>query len=536
MTLLREPWQLVVKKKKALQEEALSAGIQHQYDFVTEEIPLMTDAREIVGAIERGQTTARNVTQAFIHRAVQTHRNTNCLTEIAFTNALERANELDDYVQRNGKVAGPLHGVPITMKDQFNVKGLDTTLGYVGRAFDPATKSAVLVDILESLGAIIIAKSNIPQSIMWCETDNPLWGRTTNPRKSSYTPGGSTGGEAVLLSCDASILGWGTDIGGSIRIPAHMMGLYGLKPSTQSARLPYRGVPVSTEGQEHVPSSVGPMARSMETLTVATKYVIDAQPWKMDPRCVPIPWRAELYDEMLDRPLTVGVLLDDGVVQPHPPISRVLKNAIELLRSAGHDIILWNATLHQECIEVMDRFYTADGGEDIKTSISKGGEPLIPHVESLVGSAEPISVYEYWQLNRGKIALQQAYLDKWAAIRSPKTGHQADVLLMPPMPHSAVPHGGCRWVGYTKVWNLLDYPALVIPGGTVCTEDVHEAVTSDYRNPLDKWNKDLWQTHKKEMADLHMPVGLQLVCPKLEEEKVLSVGKTLTQLLQRNQS
>lgn len=118
-----------------------------------------------------------------------------------------------------------------TLKDQFNLKGYDTTLGYVGRSFAPAEQDATVVKMLKSLGAVVVAKTNLPQSIMWCETDNPLWGLTTNPYNRDYTPGGSTGGEAVLIAGGASMLGMGTDIGGSIRIPSHMMGIYGLKPS-----------------------------------------------------------------------------------------------------------------------------------------------------------------------------------------------------------------------------------------------------------------------------------------------------------------
>ncbi|GKT79791.1 acetamidase [Colletotrichum tofieldiae] len=144
---------------------------------------------------------------------------------------------------QHGKPIGPLHGIPVTLKDQFNVQGFDSTLGYVGRSFKPAEDDAVVVKMLRCLGAVIIAKSNLPQSIMvswivshsakglWCETENPLWGLTTNPWSEKYTPGGSTGGEAALLACQATVLGLGTDIGGSIRIPSHMMGLYGFKPS-----------------------------------------------------------------------------------------------------------------------------------------------------------------------------------------------------------------------------------------------------------------------------------------------------------------
>lgn len=157
---------------------------------------------------------------------------------------------MDRHFNETGELKGPLHGIPVTLKDQFNVKGYDSTLGYVGRAFKPASEDAVLVQMLKSMGAIILAKTNLPQSIMvyyyplhlafctgtdsfvqWCETENPLFGLTVNPRNKDLTPGGSTGGESVMLALHGSILGFGTDIGGSIRIPQHLMGLYGLKPS-----------------------------------------------------------------------------------------------------------------------------------------------------------------------------------------------------------------------------------------------------------------------------------------------------------------
>ncbi|OAA60276.1 Amidase [Niveomyces insectorum RCEF 264] len=417
----------------------------------------------------------------------------------------------------------------MTLKDQFNVKGYDSTIGYVGRAGKPMADNAALVKMLEALGAVIMAKTNLPQSIMWCETENPLWGLTTNPLDPRYTPGGSTGGEVALLALKGSTVGWGTDIGGSIRIPSHMMGLYGFKPS--SARLPYDGVPVSTEGQEHVPSSVGPLARSLSSVHHVVKSLVCLEPWNYDARCVPLPWREDVYQKTLSRPLTIGVLADDGTVRPHPPIARVLEQTVALLRAAGHTIVEWNADLHPELVGVLDMFYSADGGEDIRRDIAAGGEPFIPHVERLVNRGEAISVYDYWQLNRTKWRLQQAYLEKWKAIQCPATGCPVDVVLLPPMPHPATPHGGCRWVGYTKVWNVLDYSALVIPGDKVREADTTAEWNYAPRNEMDAWNAKMWTENKTDMARLGLPVGLQVVGGKLEEEKVLAAGKVIDDLL-----
>lgn len=272
------------------------------------------------------------------------------------------------------------------------------------------------------------------------------------------------------------------------------------------------------------------MARSLDIVHLAMKSLIDAKPWHLDSRCVPIPWREDLYQDATSRPLVIGVLRDDGVARPHPPVSRVLEEAVEALRSAGHTIVEWNADLHPECIQVLDEFYTADGGEDIRAAIAAAGEPFIPHVESLVNRGKAISVFEYWQLNRRKWALQQAYLEKWDSIRT-SDGRIVDALLTPPMPHTAVPHKGCRWVGYTKIWNVLDYTALVIPGGKARQEDTKAPWNFEARGEVDKWSLDLWKENREEMARLKLPVGLQIVGRKLEEEKVLGIGKVIEDAL-----
>ncbi|KXJ89285.1 acetamidase [Microdochium bolleyi] len=526
------PWQIVVAAKREAQEAIVRSfrplqGVQidDEITAIDTGITDISDASTLAAAIAVSRWTAVAVTEAYIRRAIKAHEQTNCFTEIMFADAIAQAQELDRHLARTGKTLGPLHGLPVTLKDQFDVKDHDTTLGYVGRAFSPAQADSTLVAILKSMGAVTLGKTNIPQSIMWCETDNPLFGLTTNPVHKDYTPGGSTGGEAALLSCEGSMLGWGTDIGGSVRIPSHMMGLYGFKPS--SGRLPYRGVQVSTDGQKHVPSSIGPMARSLDTIQMAMKALIDAKPWQLDARCMPIPWRQDTYDAMLSRPLVIGVLMDDGVVRPHPPVTRVLEKAVEALRSIGHTIIEWDASLHAEAIQVMDAYYTADGCEDIRRAVEAGGEPYIQHVERLIARGSAISVYEYWQLNKRKKAVQNAYLDKWQS-------KKVDVLLTPPMPHAAVPHGCCRWVGYTKVWNLLDYTALVIPAGNVGegeSEELFAYGTPGERGELDDWNQKLWGEKGAEMAQLNLPVGVQIVGQRLEEEKVLAVGKVLDDLL-----
>ncbi|KAL1907240.1 hypothetical protein Sste5344_007023 [Sporothrix stenoceras] len=513
----RRPWQEIVAEKRRAQAEAIvafeksngQAVVYHAIISISDE----DDIAKVAASIARGDVSAE---------------------KILFDEAIARARQLDKHLAQHGTPVGPLHGIPMTLKDQFDVRGHDSTLGYVGRAGKPAAENAVLVTMLESLGAVIIAKTNLPQSIMWSETDNPLWGKTVHPQDARYTPGGSTGGEAALLSMKGcSMMGWGTDIGGSIRAPAHMMGLYGFKPS--SARLPYTGVAVSTEGQEHVPSSVGPLARSLASIEYTMRLFGGQKPWSWDARCAPLPWRDDMYNGALGRPLTVGVLYDDEVVRPHPPLTRVLRETVARLRAAGHEVFAWDASLHADIVAVQDAFYSADGGEDIRRDVALAGEPMIPHVAKLVERGPAISVYDYWQLNRRKWALQQAYLAKWnTTLKSPATEKTADVLIMPPMPHTAVPHGSCRWVGYTKVWNMVDYPALVLPAGRVCKGDIEAEWAYAPRNEFDAWNAQLWTDNKEDMLGLGLPVGLQIIGRKLEEERVLAAGKIIDDLFQQD--
>lgn len=178
-----------------------------------------------------------------------------------------------------------------------------------------------------------------------------------------------------------------------------------------------------------------------------------------------------------------------------------------------------------------DQYYTADGGEDIRRDVEVAGEPFIPHVEALVNKGKPISVYNYWQLNRQKLAAQKRFLDLWNSTKSPTTGKQIDILLTPVMPHSAVPHRKCRWVGYTKIFNFVDYPAVVIPAGQVSKELDSEAAQSmgsyQPRNALDEWN---WNLFDAESMD-GMPIGVQIVSRRLQEEKALGAAKAIDDVL-----
>ncbi|KAF5243407.1 hypothetical protein FANTH_8229 [Fusarium anthophilum] len=524
-TQYREAFEKMESGKKREDRDGAIQNCEAQLPAFTDEnvVPEHADISSLLEQLRTGKITAEKLVSVTIRRAIASHNETNCLSEPLFESALERAKSLDEYFQKYQQLIGPLHGIPVSVKDQFNIVGVDTTLGYVGRSFKPARDNAVMVTLLEKLGAVIITKTVIPQSII-----------------PELSPGGSSGGEATLMRMSGSLGGWATDIGGSIRVPSHLCGLFGLKPS--SGRFSYSGAANSHEGQSHVPSSIGPMSPSLPNLITLTKECLLAEPWKLDPNVVPIPWRQADFEGVQERKLTIGVILDDGVVRPHPEIQEAVRRAVVILKKAGHKVIPWSTADHSSFIEIQDQFYRADGGEDIKTEVAVAGEPMIAHVEALVNSSKPISVYEYWQLNRRKTAAQEAYNKKWTTTDGLEDGECVDVIISPVSPHAAVPHRSSRWTGYAKIWNFLDYTAMSFPFAKFgspddsASSDIYVAASDearhnylhDYapRNAIDEWTRGLYDPEAMEGLD----IGVQIIGRRYEEEKVLGVASLLEKL------
>lgn len=178
-------------------------------------------AVSLAKAVQSGSLKASNVATAFCKRAAIAQQLLSCLTETMFDDAIKRGEYLDKYLAKHGKPVGPLHGVPISLKDHFNYVGVASTAGYVSFLDHPLPeKNSPLVEVLLSLGAILYCKTNIPLTMMTADSQTNLFGRVLNPHKLSLTAGGSSGGEGALIAFRGSILGVGTDIGGSIRIPS----------------------------------------------------------------------------------------------------------------------------------------------------------------------------------------------------------------------------------------------------------------------------------------------------------------------------
>lgn len=156
--------------------------------------------------------------QTFIRAAVKSHKKCNNLTEIMFETAMIRAEIMDRDLQYKGPSVlsnKPLYGVPVSIKDQLDVEGYDSCMGYSAKVDRPATHNAIIVQVLLHAGAIPFVKTNVPQTLLSFECGNPVWGATCNPFSSVHTSGGSSGGEAALLASDGAAVGIGSDIGGS---------------------------------------------------------------------------------------------------------------------------------------------------------------------------------------------------------------------------------------------------------------------------------------------------------------------------------
>src|ERR1700761_650684 len=191
----------------------------------------------------------------------------NAVVDLLADSALDAARAADAQLARQGP-CGPLHGVPISIKDSIDVRGTKCTAGTLGRRnAPPAERDATLVQRLRAAGAIPIAKTNLPDLLFAFETDNLIYGRTNNPCDLTRTPGGSSGGESALIAACGSPLGLGSDCAGSVRLPAAFCGIAGLKPT--SGRLPRTGHGPPAGSWIEKLWQIGPMARRVEDVELA---------------------------------------------------------------------------------------------------------------------------------------------------------------------------------------------------------------------------------------------------------------------------
>ena len=280
-------------------------------------------ATALLHLIKTNAASSVEIAAAHLRRIEETNPALNAIVTIA-PDVLDRARERDRELMRGG-VRGPLHGLPLTVKDTIDTASIRTTCGsrlFVGNV---PTRDAAVVERLKAAGAIVLGKTNVPEMAIPYETDNPVFGRTNNPHDVNRTSGGSSGGEAAAIAAKLSPAGVGSDLSGSIRVPAHFCGIAGLKPSPGA---------VSMEG--HLPQAVGPlslgavigpMARHIDDL--ALLFAVMAGKHEAESR--------EREGNLIG--IRVASFEDDEVTPVEEDITSAILHSEKILQAAGLQVI-----------------------------------------------------------------------------------------------------------------------------------------------------------------------------------------------------
>ncbi|MCJ1287720.1 hypothetical protein MMC26_007072 [Xylographa opegraphella] len=507
-------------------------GLLHQHHPQTESELTEKPPEVLVKLLASGTVTVTAVTTAFLRRASLAQKLTNCITELLPERSLARAEFLDNYFTRNKRPIGPLHGLPISVKEHIGMKDLGLNAGYVAWWGKVAEEDARVLQILWRAGAVFHARTTQPQTLMHLETDSNLYGVTVNPYSRYLSAGGSSGGEGALIGCRGSCLGIGTDIGGSIRSPAANNGLYGLKPT--AFRIPTDGWSSTMPGADPITTVIGPLSTSLEGVKLFMQTVLDSKPWLHEPALMPIAWNSAFHISA-DKPLKIGVLWHDDVVKPHPPITRALKSVVSKLQNVPNvTIVDWKPHLHDEAWAIISSLYFTDGGHEDAAAMAASGEPWRPLTEWIIKEnpcVKKLSMQEFFYWQEEREAYRQEYAKVWnetATSQNPETGELegiVDAILCPVGPGVAPVHNTAKYWGYTSQWNLLDYPALVFPVDKV---DAAVDVVEKGHKPMTEIDKENWDLYDPAVFS-GLPISLQLVGRRFEDEKIVAILEYIEQ-------
>jgi Asp-tRNA(Asn)/Glu-tRNA(Gln) amidotransferase A subunit family amidase len=436
-------------------------------------------ATALADLIRKRAISPVEVVEAYLRQIDKLNPQLNAIVTIA-PDLIEKAKEAEAVVMR-GDVVGPLHGVPVTIKDTIETAGLRTTSGSAMRAGFIPKRDAPAVARLKAAGAIILGKTNPAEMAMDYTADNPVFGRTNHPDNPLLTPGGSSGGEAAAITTCMSPAGLGSDLAGSIRIPSHFCGIAGLKPAV--GRVPGAGQFPPSRGPYSLGSVVGPMARSVNDLHLLFKVLAEnEETTRMDHRMKA--WRVAWYTEDGTSPVTqetrqavenvAGALSEAGLIteEMRPP-------GIE----RGHD--LWLKLFSRASVVQLRSLYAGHedkGGDFVRWRLATADDTPAPTLDDYIRS---------W-LERDDL---RAKLLQWM---------EATPLIVAPVGATpAFPHDAhkltvagktvstFRAFSYSQAFNVFDLPVVVVPAGRSAEG---------------------------------LPIGVQIIGRPLAEENVLAAG------------
>jgi len=460
---------------------------------------IFASAATLARAIREKQVSSREVVEAYLQRIETINPALNSVVQLRADAALAEARQADAALAR-GEQTGPLHGVPFTIKDTYDVAGMICTCGTRGRAAYVAQRDAVAVARLRAAGGIALGLTNLPEFLLAYESDNLVYGRTNNPYDLARTPGGSSGGEAATIAAGGSPLGLGTDSGGSIRVPAHFCGVAGLKPTW--GRVPLTGLFPPPFGTNARLRHAGPLARHVEDLALALP-ILAGMDWR-DPAVVPMPLGEMRAIDL--KSLRVAFFTSmPGTSAPTSETVKTVQAAAQMLVEAGAAVEEATPPGIEQSFEFFRSISGADGGAGLRMGLQMVGttevSPLLEQFMALA-SPTPLSVVEFGGL-----------LTRWDMWRSAMLAflEPYDVLLSPVAATPAVLHGSSLDLeklpgfGYAIAHNLTGWPAVSVRGGTSpeglpigvqviarpWREDVALAVAQQLETALGGWQRPL---------------------------------------------
>ncbi len=426
-----------------------------------------SSASSLANAIRTKQVSSVEVVRAYLDRIEEVNTKLNAVVQLVPDRALDEARRADADLAR-GEIRGPLHGVPMTLKDSLDTTGVISTAGTSGRRNYVPPSDATVVARMRDAGAILLGKTNTPEFTHWGETDNLVYGKTSNPYDLSRSPGGSSGGAAAIVAAAGSPLDLGSDTGGSIRWPSHFCGIAGLKPT--NGRVPRTGHFISFDaGLASYETTIGPIARYVEDLILALPIISGAD--GQDPDVIPVPLPDPAAIDL--RQLRAAYYQEDGVLSSFPPTPATkvaVTRAVESLSGKG-------VKVEERRPEALDRLRDlsgySDGGASLARSIEKAGtERLSPPIQLQVegGRNSTLSLREAGE----KLIARQKFRGEMLRFME-----HYDLIVCPVAPFPAFLHGALDEMvarslsvdgfvpdTYTSVFNITGWPAAVVRAGT----------------------------------------------------------------------
>ncbi|MBO0777934.1 MAG: amidase [Ktedonobacteraceae bacterium] len=500
-------------------------------------------ASELARRIAAGILSSQEVVEAHIRRIEAVNPRLNAIVVSLFEQARAEARKADSLLTQ-GTLLGPLHGVPITLKEQLMLSGTPTTVGILHQKSRPMEQEGPLVKRLRQAGAIPLGKTNVSQLLMYHESDNPVYGRTNNPWDLARTPGGSSGGEAAIIAAGGSPFGLGGDFGGSIRVPAHFCGLYSLLPTARRLTHLDTAPHAYIIGQEAIIAQASPIARSVEDLRLAMSILAAPGLNAVDPLVPPVPWPDPTAVSLSG--LRIGMYTDNGIFSVAPAVRRAVEEAAQALRARGAIVEPWNPPDVAEAVRLYVGLVGADGFATYKRNLGKDPRdrrisfnmrvsslpevvraPLVgllrrsgqAHMASSLQSIRgALSVDQYWHLVEERNRYRQRFLATLDA-------DHFDALICPPHALPALTHGSSGTLNptnagsYAILYNLLGLPAGVAPVTRVRPGE--ESERSIGKDSVERAARTV------EMGSAGLPVGVQVVARPWREDIVLALMTVL---------